>query len=70
MSGLAELARFQSRLEAGFAEQLLVSRGVHVMLFDVGMSDMGLGPVMPIRLMVPREDAEAAARILVDEGVL
>lgn len=70
MSGLIELARFQTGVEADLARLLLESHGLEVVLFDVGMSHMGLGAIMPVRLMVLPSEAEAAAAVLVDEGLL
>ena len=40
------------------------------MLFDENMNYIGLGSIMPIRLMVVEEEYEPAAAVLVDEGLL
>jgi hypothetical protein len=39
-------------------------------LFDEGMNHIGLGSIMPIRLMIRSDDHAAAAAILIDEGLL
>lgn len=70
MSGLVELARYQNRVEADLARLLLGSRGLEAVLFDEGMNYMGLGSIMPIRLMVLGSESEEAARILIDEDLL
>ena len=69
MSGLVELARFQNKVDADLARLLLESAGLTAVPFDEGMNYVGLGPIMPIRLMVPQEEYEEAARILIDEGI-
>lgn len=53
MSGLVELARFQNKVEADLARLLLEAEGLTAIPFDEGMNYIGLGPIMPIRLMVP-----------------
>lgn len=70
MSGLIEIARFQTKVEADLARLLLEAEGFHVMLFDEGMNYIGLGSIMPIRLMVLEEEFDEAARLLADEGLL
>ena len=69
MSGLVELARFQNKVEADLARLLLESAGLTAVPFDEGMNYVGLGPIMPIRLMVRQDEYEEAARILIDEGI-
>lgn len=68
--GLVELARFQTKVEADLARLLLESAGFHPVPFDEGMNYIGLGPIMPIRLMVIEDEYEDAARVLIDEGLL
>ena len=67
---LVELARFQTKVEADLARLMLEAEGVHVMPFDEGMNYLGLGSIMPIRLMVPEEEYEVAAGLLAEEGLL
>ena len=66
---LVELARFQTKVEADLARLRLEADGLHVMLFDEGMNYIGLGSIMPIRLMVLDEEYAEAAAILGDEGL-
>ena len=66
---LVELARFQTKVQADLARLLLEAEGLEVMLFDEGMNYIGLGSIMPIRLMVLEEEYEAAARVLAEEGL-
>ena len=67
---LVQLARFQNKVEADLARLLIEAEGLKVMLFDEGMNYMGLGSIMPIRLMVLEEQFEEAARLLDEEGPL
>jgi hypothetical protein len=69
VSGLVELARFQTKVEADLTRLLLEAEGLTVIPFDEGMNYMGLGPAMPIRLMVPETQYEEAARILAEEDI-
>ena len=64
MSGLVELARFQTRVEADLARLNLASEGVEAVLFDAETASVGWGPMMPVRLMVLEEDRLEAERIL------
>ena len=66
---LVELARFQTKVEADLARLQLEAEDLHVMLFDEGMNYIGLGSIMPIRLMVLDEEFEEAVRVLADEGL-
>lgn len=66
VSGLVEMARFQTRVEADLARLKLKSEGIDCVLFDAEISGVGLGPIMPVRLMVLDEDRIDAERILVD----
>ena len=70
MSGLVEIGRFQTKVEADLAVLLLEAEGLAPTLFDVGMNYIGLGPIMPIRLMIPGEEAAEALELLAAEGLL
>ncbi len=70
MSGLVELARFQSNVQADVARLLLEAEGVGVVLFDEGMAHVGLGGIMPVRLMVLESEFDEAAKILAAEDLL
>lgn len=67
---LVELARFQTKVEADLARLLLEAEGFDPVLFDESMNNIGLGAIMPIRLMVPAGDRDQAAALLVEEGLL
>jgi len=67
VSGLVELARFTTRVEADLARLYLEDEGLHAVLFDAETSNFyGFfgGPFMPIRLMVLDEDLELACELL------
>ena len=66
---LVELARFQSKVQADLARLLLEAEGCNPVLFDEGMNYIGLGSIMPIRLMVIEEEFEEASGILAAEGI-
>ena len=65
---LVELARFQTKVEADLARLLLEAEGFSPVLFDEGMNYIGLGSIMPIRLMVHEEEYAEAAAVLAEEG--
>jgi Putative prokaryotic signal transducing protein len=67
---LVEPARFQTKVEADLARLLLEAEGFGPVLFDENMNYIGLGSIMPIRLMVVEEEYMQAAEVLVDEGLL
>ncbi|HVM37186.1 MAG TPA: DUF2007 domain-containing protein [Sphingomicrobium sp.] len=67
---LVELARYQTQVEADLARLLLEAEGFEPVLFDQGMNYIGLGSIMPIRLMINDDDFTEAAALLVDEGML
>jgi hypothetical protein len=66
---LRELARFQLKVEADLARLLLEAEGMHPILFDEGMNYIGLGSIMPIRMMIHEEEYVEAAGILAEEGI-
>ena len=67
---LVELARFQTKVEADLTRLLLEAEGFGPVLFDENMNYIGLGSIMPIRLMVVEEEYEPAAAVLIEEGLL
>ena len=69
MTGLVELARFPTQVEAELARLLLDAEGLDAILFDTGMNYV-LGPFTPVRLMVRQEDWAEAAALLANEGML
>jgi hypothetical protein len=68
---LVELARYNTRVEADVARLTLESHEIDAVLFDAEMhSYLGVGFLMPVRLMVLEEDRAAAALILTEGGLL
>ena len=67
---LVELARFQTKVQADLARLLLEAEGLQPVLFDEGMNYIGLGSIMPIRMMVREDEFEGAAELLIEEGLL
>ena len=63
---LVELARFYNSFDAGVAKSRLDADGLHSVLFDTEMSWDGMGLLIPVRLMVLDEDADAAGAILAE----
>jgi hypothetical protein len=61
---LVELARFNSRVEAELARLNLAAEGIEAVLFGAETGSLGLGPLMPVRLMVLEEDRGEAERVL------
>jgi hypothetical protein len=64
VSGLVELARFDSRIEAELMRLNLEAEGIDAILFDADMNSFGWGPMMPVRIMVLEIDLSAARRLL------
>jgi hypothetical protein len=64
VSGLVELARFQTRIAADLARLRLESEGIEAVLFDAESHSIGWGPMMPVRLMVLESDRWLAAKLL------
>ena len=69
MSGLIEAANYQSRIQADLARLLLENEGIPALLFDTGVSAVYGGLFVPVRLMVPEEDAADALVILAENGL-
>jgi hypothetical protein len=64
VSGLVELARYATRVEADLARLLLESEGIEAVLFDSETHSVGWGPMMPVRLMVLERDRWLASKTL------
>ena len=64
---LVELAQFHSPLSAEMARGLLASEGIEAVLFDGGLSSLGLGMMTPARLMVEEADLDAARAVLAED---
>ena len=62
---LVELARFGTRVEADLARLTLWQSEIDAVIFDAETNGFfGGGTLVPVRLMVKEEDADAAADIL------
>jgi hypothetical protein len=68
VSGLVELARFQTRIAADLARLKLESEGIEAVLFDAESHSIGWGPMMPVRLMVLESDRWLAAKLLEEDA--
>jgi hypothetical protein len=64
VSGLVEVARFPTRVEADLARLRLEAEGIEAVLFDAETHSVGWGPMMPVRLMVLDRDRFIARRAL------
>lgn len=67
MSGLVELTKFTTRVEADLARLYLESEGVEAVLFDADINTVFGGiyaTLLPVRLMVLDEDLVEAHRLL------
>ena len=64
MSGLVEVARYQSRIDADVARLYLLDAGVEAVLFDAEINSFYGGLFMPVRLMVIGDDLERALELL------
>ena len=61
---LVEVASFQDLFAAEIVKGRLESEGIETVLFDGGLSSLGLGTMSPARLMVDESDSEAALRLI------
>jgi hypothetical protein len=64
---LVEIALFHSPLSAEMARGRLAADGIDAVLFDGGLSSLGLGMMAPARLMVEEEDLEDARFVLAED---
>ena len=63
---LVELDQFTDRVFADLARAHLAASGIEAQIFDGGLSSLGLGSIVPARLMVEERDADRARRVLDD----
>lgn len=61
---LVELGTFDSGVAASIAKGRLESEGIGAILFDAGLSSLGMGALSPVRLMVDEDDLAQARAIL------
>lgn len=65
-----ELIRANDPVLLSFAESLMKDAGIHCLIADQGMSILeGSLGMLPRRLLVDAEQADAARKILVDAGL-
>ncbi|HEX9933382.1 MAG TPA: DUF2007 domain-containing protein [Allosphingosinicella sp.] len=61
---LIAIASFHDPMMGALARARLAAQGIESVLFDAGLSSLGLGTMAPARLMVEEEDRAEAERIL------
>jgi hypothetical protein len=61
---LAMVREYSDRIEADVARLALEAEGIPAVLFDAGVSSLGLGPIASARLMVDESDLAEAKAIL------
>ncbi len=65
---LVELAIFSDGMIAEIVRGRLEAEGIDAVLFDAGLSSLGLGAMTPVRLMVEERDRAAAERLINEAG--
>jgi hypothetical protein len=61
---LAMAREYSSRIDGDVARLSLEAEGIPAVLFDAGVSSLGLGPIASARLMVDEDDLVRAKAIL------
>ena len=61
---LVEIETFPDAMIAEMARARLAAEGIEAVLFDGGVASIGLGGLMPARLLVPEADKALALRLL------
>ncbi len=61
---LAMVREYSTRIDADVARLALQAEGIPAVLFDAGVSSLGLGPIASARLMVDESDLARAQQIL------
>lgn len=65
---LVEIDTFPDAMIAEMARARLAAEGIEAVLFDGGVASIGLGGLMPARLMVPEADEALAIRLLAPDA--
>jgi len=65
---LVEARKYYDSLAAGAAQSRLTDEGIESFLFDMGMTLLGVGFAIPVRLMVDEDDLPRAERLLAEES--
>jgi hypothetical protein len=63
---LVEAAKYYDSLAAGAAQSRLSEEGIESFIFDIGMTLIGVGFAIPVRLMVDEDDLAKAERLLAE----
>ncbi|AHE56201.1 DUF2007 domain-containing protein [Sphingomonas sanxanigenens] len=61
---LVTIAEFTDPIGAGILRDRLAAAGIEALVFDGATASLGLGWIMPARLMVDAEDEDAARALL------
>lgn len=64
---LVELASFANPIAAEVARGRLQSEGIDAIIFGEGLASLGLGTMVPARLMVSEEDLRRAKLVLAED---
>ncbi|MEO1046220.1 MAG: hypothetical protein AAFX04_12335 [Pseudomonadota bacterium] len=65
---LVTIAKYADRLSADLARLKLFGEGIEAHIMDGGMASLGLGFMTPARLMVLKEDEQAARDVLASQA--
>lgn len=67
---LIEIGRYENQIRADLARLTLEREGIVALLFDQAMhSYIGVGFLMPVRLLTSKEDGALALAILAEDGL-
>lgn len=67
---LIEIGRYHDQIRADLARLTLEREGIDALLFDEAMHRyLGVGWLMPVRLMVLKEDSALALNILAEDAL-
>ena len=64
MSGLVEVARFDSPIKAELARMFVESDGLNAIIFDGNLYNNSEGALIGVRLMVPEDELDEALEAL------
>ena len=66
MSGLVEVARFDTPMRAELARMFVESYGLNALVFDGNLYNNSEGALIGVRLMVPEDETDEALEALRD----
>ena len=64
MSGLVEIARFDTPVSAELARMFIESYGLNAFVFDANVRNNSDGAMLGVRLMVPEDELDEAIEAL------